>query len=74
MGYGGFVGVINVAVFLTCEVTCFFSFVSAQELELEDTQSRLQQDLRHRMETEGWHAKCITWQFHSHTLAVVNFL
>lgn len=26
---------------------------SAQELELEDTQSRLQQDLRHRMATEG---------------------
>lgn len=26
---------------------------SAQELELEDTQSRLQQDLRHRLATEG---------------------
>lgn len=26
---------------------------SAQELELEDTQSRLQQDLRKRMATEG---------------------
>lgn len=28
-------------------------FDSAQELELEDTQSRLQQDLRQRMATEG---------------------
>lgn len=28
-------------------------FDSAQELELEDTQSRLQQDLRQRMSTDG---------------------
>lgn len=41
------------SLFSHVEVSLFSPLFSAQELELEDTQSQLQQDLRRKMAVEG---------------------